>query len=166
MPTSRKLQPAAENAKRSLEYLAAAERVLGPDNWPSDTFRSFGEDLPYLASTSTLVGHAVELGLNAYLSAFGASGGLGNHDLLLRLSAAESAGLNIDDDFRKAVIAINGPHMNMQFRYAGKPSIGFVRPRDAIPLVKPTLQGIYKSLAILAYGVDDIPESYLPIQAG
>jgi hypothetical protein len=137
---TRNQQLAMEDALQALTYLFAAERVLGNE------YEHFSSDLSFLSPASFLVAHAVELGLNAFLSFNGTKGGKGNHDLQGRLSAAEAAGLAVTEDFQTYVKIVNEPHKSGHFRYARDTGFSFMSPRKALDIVRPVLESIQASI--------------------
>lgn len=135
---------AADDASRALDFVEAARRVLGPPQ--ADAF----SDFPMLYPTGHLIAHAIELGLGAYLRAEKKKGGLGNHDLIGRLEAAEAAGFSPSPMFRKAVIAIDASHRSMQFRYSKDDTAPFPTPRAIIPMIEADLERIRQHVVRIA----------------
>jgi hypothetical protein len=146
------LRLAAEDALQALVYLFAAQRVLGADLSHGDHGLRFVQDEQLMAPAGMLVAHAVELALNAYLSANGIRGGKSNHDLVGRLEACEDAGFFPDAKFKQYVLAINDAHNNKQFRYAKVDQMPFVSARGAIEMVRPTIERIHAIVSEKAYG--------------
>jgi len=146
----------AEDAMQALIYLDAAERVLGPDRSSGDHGLLFTHDLPMIGPSGLLVAHAVEIALNAYLSAFGVKTGkwATNHDLEARLSSLDEKldPMVADAAFRKYVKAINPAHKSGQFRYARSYQEPFVSARSAIGMVRPTIERIHSIVGEKIYG--------------